>query len=420
MAQQPYPIRPHHVRSLYSPSRDPLLTRALQDPAMVQHRGTPQPLSLPADQLPPQQQAVISIDKLKDDIQQLIVAEKREFAMNPLDTSKQARLKALLDLQTIIQSRDMPQDQLMLVKDRVAELAVNMRAAPPPPLMPHTAYTTSTPTPPVAVPRHPVPVPPVAIARPPSVTAGVGPGASHSGGGSGLTLDALLGQGALATLLSAGIPKPATPVGGGFAPSTATTSAAAIAALRSPAPQIPAVQPPPPPVAPTPASSASASSLASNPSALLAMLRQTGLITPAGAGAGVPPPSSASTTPVTGHASLPAKAPVAPHFAAASSDGWSQSRAQMIADLYENLGPPCTQCGRRFRTDDDGRRKKTAHMDWHFQVHQRIAEYEKRGQYRSPFIDELVRLPLFSSYVLLLCMSSLTSVSPTRAGSKPP
>jgi pre-mRNA cleavage complex 2 protein Pcf11 len=61
----------------------------------------------------------------------------------------------------------------------------------------------------------------------------------------------------------------------------------------------------------------------------------------------------------------------------------------MTAQLHENLGPACTQCGRRFRTDEEGRRKKTAHMDWHFRVHQRIAEYEKRGQYRSPFVDEI-------------------------------
>ena len=28
-------------------------------------------------------------------------------------------------------------------------------------------------------------------------------------------------------------------------------------------------------------------------------------------------------------------------------------------------------------------------MDWHFRVHQRITEYEKRGQSRSPLLDEL-------------------------------
>lgn len=28
-------------------------------------------------------------------------------------------------------------------------------------------------------------------------------------------------------------------------------------------------------------------------------------------------------------------------------------------------------------------------MDWHFRVHQRTAEFEKRGQYCSPFVDEI-------------------------------
>lgn len=60
--------------------------------------------------------------------------------------------------------------------------------------------------------------------------------------------------------------------------------------------------------------------------------------------------------------------------------------------LYENLGIPCTQCGRRFRTDEEGKKKKTAHMDWHFKVNQRMVEAEKRGQHRSWFVDELVGL----------------------------
>jgi pre-mRNA cleavage complex 2 protein Pcf11 len=56
--------------------------------------------------------------------------------------------------------------------------------------------------------------------------------------------------------------------------------------------------------------------------------------------------------------------------------------------IHEDLGPPCTQCGRRFRTDEEGKRKKTAHMDWHFRVHQRIAEAERRGQHRSWYVDD--------------------------------
>lgn len=31
-------------------------------------------------------------------------------------------------------------------------------------------------------------------------------------------------------------------------------------------------------------------------------------------------------------------------------------------------------------------------MDWHFRVHQRMVEAEKRGQHRSWYVDELVRI----------------------------
>ncbi|RDL38413.1 uncharacterized protein BP5553_02753 [Venustampulla echinocandica] len=64
-------------------------------------------------------------------------------------------------------------------------------------------------------------------------------------------------------------------------------------------------------------------------------------------------------------------------------------RPHLISRLYANLGAPCTQCGRRFRPDEEGRKKKTAHMDWHFKVHQRMRESEKKGQGRSWYVDEL-------------------------------
>ena len=65
-------------------------------------------------------------------------------------------------------------------------------------------------------------------------------------------------------------------------------------------------------------------------------------------------------------------------------------RPDVIFKLYDDLGPPCTQCGRRFRTDEEGRKKKIAHMDWHFKVHQRSAEAEKRGTHRSWYVDQQV------------------------------
>jgi pre-mRNA cleavage complex 2 protein Pcf11 len=221
----------------------------------------------------------ISIDKLKDDIQQLIVVEKAEFAQDPLDTSKQTRLKALLDLQTIIQSQDMPQEQLMIIRDRVAELAVKVRpqqqpaavAAPSTAAYPGVPYTT--PTPPVLS-QHSTPVPSTAAAAVP-------PTAAAPAGNAGVSIDSLFGQGALAALLSGAARKSATPQlqqtptpqpapPPAIPPLGPAAAAAIAAALRSPPPQRPPELPKPAAAPPPP----------SDPSALLAMLRQSGLLKP--------------------------------------------------------------------------------------------------------------------------------------------
>ncbi|KAK3386935.1 hypothetical protein B0H63DRAFT_143099 [Podospora didyma] len=377
--QQPYPMRP------------------LSTPNMIPARGTPQQLTPSVGPLhPPPQPAMreaygtpqprpgISVEKLKDDIQQLIIAEKAEFARDPHDTSKQSRLKALLDLQTIIQSQDMPQDQLMLVKKRIAELAVNMRASSAAPL---PAYT-HTPTPP-AVSQQPTPVPPVAaVARPPPFA----PAAAAPPGG--LSLDALFGQGAkgaLATLLSGAVQKPASPqapVQQRFPPppppATAPLPSVAVpAAVRSTPPQKPA-EPTKPAAAP-----------ALDPAALLAMLRQSGILSaagtpPAAACSSIPPPTTApGVFPSTN--APPVVQPYQPpgHGNRIWAGSLKQFRPLLAFQTHDGLGTPCTQCGRRFQSNEDGRRKKTAHMDWHFRVHQRIAEAEKRGQHRSWYVDEM-------------------------------
>ena len=75
-----------------------------------------------AGQYPPGN-AGISVDKLNNDIQNLIVATKTEFSQNPHDASIQTRLKALLDLQGVVQSTNLPPDQLELIKNKVTELA---------------------------------------------------------------------------------------------------------------------------------------------------------------------------------------------------------------------------------------------------------------------------------------------------------
>ncbi|AEO71694.1 uncharacterized protein THITE_2124427 [Thermothielavioides terrestris NRRL 8126] len=399
--QQPLYPGPNGHQPDAAPTPQPYPAHPVSGPPhAIPHRATPQPAPS-AGPYPPYPQPAsgpvygaapqpgISIDKLKDDIQQLIIVEKAEFAKDPLDTSKQTRLKALLDLQTIIQSQDMPQDQLMIIRDRVAELAVNIRPQPPAAVTaaaagpaaltaPSTAYPgvpyTVTPTPPV-VSQQPAPVPPAAAAPPPTAA-----------GKGGVSIDSIFGQGALATLLSVAARKSATPQQRTptpqhppppppppALPALGPAAAAAIAAaLRSPPPQtsaqparpVAAAAPPPPP---------------SDPSALLAMLRQSGLIKSDATPTPPPPGRFQSLAGVVAEGGIELKAASLKIF-----------RPELIAQLHEELGPPCTHCGRRFRTDDEGRRKKTAHMDWHFRVHQRTAEAEKRGQHRSWYVDELV------------------------------
>lgn len=71
---------------------------------------------------------------------------------------------------------------------------------------------------------------------------------------------------------------------------------------------------------------------------------------------------------------------------------FTRYRADYVQQLYGDLGPPCRLCGRRFKEDEQGRNKKTAHLDWHFRVNQRIAEAEKKGQHRSWYVTAEVRL----------------------------
>lgn len=135
------------------------------------------------------------------------------------------KLKALLDLQGILQAHNLPQDQLVAIKNQIAGLAVTVRATP-----------AQTPT--------PVPVPqPVAVAPPPAAAPAV-------------SIDSLLGSGALAALLARNSATPQV--------STPQPPPAAVA-IRSPPPQ--PAKPQPPPTSATP-----------DPMALMSMLRNAGML----------------------------------------------------------------------------------------------------------------------------------------------
>ncbi|KAK2624350.1 hypothetical protein QTJ16_006300 [Diplocarpon rosae] len=286
------------------------------------------------------------IAELNNDIEKLISSARAEWPQNPHDTSIQTKLKALLDLQTILQSQKLPPDQISLIKDQVAQLS---RPPQPAPQIPS-----------------PVPLPtPVVAAQPPAqqptLSSILGPG----------------GPGALAALLAR----------------QSATSQTHIPAdpIRSP-PQTqaqPAYQPPPP-VGPTPAPV--------EPMSLLERLRAAGMLssgpvpTPPPAfqpqTTGFPPgfpPSFLNTPPNNARTPLAA----IPNDVVLKAASLKIPRPHLISSLYEGLGVPCTQCGRRFQSDVEGKKKKAAHMDWHFHVRQRMDEAESRGQHRSWYVDEL-------------------------------
>ncbi|TVY68811.1 Uncharacterized protein LSUE1_G004530 [Lachnellula suecica] len=281
-----------------------------------------------------------SIDVLNSDIANLITVSKADFAQNPWDGSIQTRLKALLDLQTILQSQKLPPDQIALIKIQVAQLSEASKATPK------------------AAPKPPTPVA-AAPSQPPQQN----------------SLSSLLGPGALAALLArqSATPQPTPPT-----------------QIRSPqiAPQAP-YNPPPPAASSTPVP---------DPNSLLERLRAAGMLPgapvsstptplsslPANISSGFPPPFM-NTPP------MPTRTPLGeiPNDVVLKTTSLKIPRPHLIASLYEKLGAPCTQCGRRFQSDAEGKKKKQAHMDWHFRVHQRMAEAEKRGQHRSWYVDEL-------------------------------
>ncbi|GKZ36173.1 hypothetical protein AbraIFM66950_007080 [Aspergillus brasiliensis] len=100
-------------------------------------RGTPTPQAQ-------QRSAEVDLKALNRDIDALIATARNDFANNPLDPSIQQRLKALLDLQGILQRQELTQEQLKLVRDQVSALAPKP-AMPAPQTMAPSVPAVSTP-----------------------------------------------------------------------------------------------------------------------------------------------------------------------------------------------------------------------------------------------------------------------------------
>ncbi|KAF5876063.1 putative mrna cleavage factor complex component pcf11 protein [Botrytis fragariae] len=280
-----------------------------------------------------------SVDMLNRDISNLIASSKAEFAQSPYDSSIQTRLKALLDLQTILQTQRLPPDQIAMIKEQAS-----------------TCSYANTPTTAAANLE--------LFARP---------------WWAGCSISATI-----CNTTNSHAPSPPAAI-----------------AIPSPQPQL--AVPPQLPFQPTSSAPvlASVPKPAADPNSLLERLRAAGMLP------GIPAVSSTPTQPPSalGGANLPGFPPSLPFISAPPVSrtplleipndvvlkpaSLKMFRPHLISNLYEKLGAPCTQCGRRFQSDTEGRKKKAAHMDWHFRVHQRMAEAEKRGQHRSWYVDEL-------------------------------
>ncbi|POS83640.1 hypothetical protein EPUL_002817, partial [Erysiphe pulchra] len=278
-----------------------------------------------------------SIDSLNSDVDRLIMESKAAWARNMQDTAVSTRLKALLDLQSILQNQKLPPDQISLIRTQVAQLSEacktqSMIQAPRTPTLATPAHTPQT------------------------------------------SVDSLLGPGALAALMARQNTIP---------PATSQSL------TQFPSPQIPPSQP-----------SYQPATNITNPNAnmdsnvaLLEKLRAAGII-------GRPQATSATSSfnllptvkaPPLLNANPSPRMPVedTANDLVLKPASLKIPRIHLISNLYEKLGAPCSQCGRRFQSDVEGKKKKEAHMDWHFRVRRRMEEAEMRGQHRSWYVDEL-------------------------------
>ncbi|KAI9834495.1 MAG: hypothetical protein M1826_002649 [Phylliscum demangeonii] len=317
------------------------------------------------------------IDVLSNDLNHLISTAQAEFAANPYDHGVQQRLKALLDLQTILHSQHLPPDQIQLIRNQVAQLSPESPAE----FQPAPASTMHYPMPPVAA--------PVAGSLPEPV-----PRVQES-------VASILPPNALAALLASATASRAPPLSPipSSQPTIPVTQTHHYPSLPRPAPApAPTVAPPPP-----------------DGSSLLASLRAAGML-PGGTAASTSPNAATSSAAALSYLKLPFSAPAqagrlpgangansAPENPAESrylkadipSDLRLTSAAlkiphpELVSYLYERQPNQCSTCGRRFLSNEVGKKRKARHLDWHFRVNIRMAEAVKRGQNRSWYVDEM-------------------------------
>ncbi|KAH0378783.1 hypothetical protein KCU92_g8523, partial [Aureobasidium melanogenum] len=389
------PTPPHHASQFQPPPQDPY-----QNGYRSQQ---PTPQQFAPNQLPPDIARSLSavlnpqddLNKLKADIHGLIAGFQTEFARNPYDSQVQTKLKALLDLQAVVQTQQLNSDAIGMIKKQVAQLqAVQSQPNPPPSATPQQSQWQA-PTP-VALPFQPPPPIPQSFAPTPSAQPPAAPPAFAPGILEQLLASTANGQKPSTPVVQAALKSmpppptnqsprtaaatPAAPIGN---PLLDALRAANILPASSSATPVPALGPPvPPPAAPAPA---------------LSILQQLQGLAPKLSSTPMPPPGT------------PAKVRIPMNAAALKS-----FRPEVVHTLYDAQPNQCTTCGRRFLSTDEGRAQKARHLDWHFRSNQRIADAAlAAGLTRSWYIDEMewIRLREVDASSAAVDSSSVTATT---------
>ncbi|GIZ36989.1 hypothetical protein CKM354_000045300 [Cercospora kikuchii] len=338
--------------------------------------GHPVPQATPQSQpyayQPPLTNLNNEIESVKRDIDSLIPRFQYQLASRPHDVGLQTQFNALNQLRNLLNIQRVSSSELQQIKQQVSSLAPAVPAFPPPvppPQVPQPQWQTPTPLPLAFQPPLPIPT-----ATP-----------SHAGPPPNLTPDALNGLQALL----AGTQKPSTPQLRAAIPGFHNASHSQLNAVQS---------------------HTSSAPQANDAADLIASLTKAGLIKPVSSAA--PPANPVATAPAASDPttellkSLQAVAPL-PSQAATPLQSHAQPvrahlqvpitaaslktfRPELVAAMYDALPNQCSTCGRRFPTTEEGRQKKSLHLDWHFRTNQRIADPNtNRGHHRNWFPNEM-------------------------------
>ncbi|KAL8861072.1 MAG: hypothetical protein Q9178_002585 [Gyalolechia marmorata] len=296
------------------------------------------------------------------DIENLISTTKLEFAARHWDTGLQTKLKALLDLQSIMRNQQLPPNQIQAIRDQVSQLAQTQPAATPIPGQPPSSMAQPNPV--------PTPTASIYLAPPPST---IQPSAD---------VQRLLDSNALAEILASARAKQNTPV-------------------ASAAPSVP--PPPNPPAVASLLPPDRVTTPSSNTSSLLANLKALGMLMPdTSTPNGTIPPTQPSTrftpqdqnnpnTPSLHPSSL--AQPLLPQVyndVELTNASLKIPRPGLIrAKLFDARPNQCSTCAQRFEATEEGKRKKARHLDWHFRTNRKLAESAGAQHNRSEYVGEL-------------------------------